>query len=280
MISAWEKPSEIWLCIIERMPEIGDSGLTDPFAHHPELRGKIADPAEADFFRTFDAAAFFADKPDLHWVLDLLHSDDERERIRRKALAAHEGGDLWVFAYGSLMWNPAMHFAEIRRATLPGYSRKFILFDIYGGRGTREAPGLMAALDHGERCEGLLFRVREEDIEAETEILWRREIVGPGYLPVFLTADVDGVPVRSLTFTADHSAEAIRTDLSFKDQVRLISQGSGFLGSSRDYLANIVNQFEALGIHDEECVMLLEAVDSHIAATGAARSKERPGPVQ
>ena len=92
----------------------------DPFAHHPELRDKIEDPAEATFYRNFSVETLFADKPELHWVLDLLHSDETREEIRRAALAQHPGGDLWVFGYGSLMWNPAFHFAEVRRATLPG----------------------------------------------------------------------------------------------------------------------------------------------------------------
>ena len=31
-----------------------------------------------------------------------------------------EQQDLWVFAYGSLMWNPGFHFGEVRRACLPG----------------------------------------------------------------------------------------------------------------------------------------------------------------
>jgi len=250
----------------------------DPFAHHPELRDKIEDPAEATFYRNFSVETLFADKPELHWVLDVLHSDETREAIRRSALADHPGGDLWVFGYGSLMWNPAFHFAEVRRATLPGHARRFILKDVYGGRGTRETPGLMAALDAGALCEGLAFRIAETDIEAETEILWRRECILPSYLPAFVTLELGGAPVRALTFVADHAAETIRPDLTFDDQVHLIATGTGFLGSSRDYLASIVEHFVALDIHDEDCVALLEAVDRFRA--GSAEAPHDGGPSQ
>lgn len=57
-----------------------------------------------------------------------------------------------MFAHGSLMWDPAIDFAEVRRAWLPGHARRFILCDIHGARGTRDAPGLMAALDRGDGC--------------------------------------------------------------------------------------------------------------------------------
>ena len=253
---------------------------TDPFVRHPELRDRIADPAEAVFFRTLSVETLFADKPDLHWVVELLHTDEVRETSRRRTLADHDGGDLWIFGYGSLMWNPAIHFAEVRRAALPGHARRFILKDIYGGRGTRDAPGLMAALDPGDGCEGLLFRIRAEDIEAETEILWRRECIGPGYLPAFVTAEAEGAPVRALTFLADHSADTIEAGLGFDEQVRLIARGTGFLGSSRDYLAGIVDHLRTLDIHDADCAALLDAVDREVAATRPAAPQPPKGPAR
>ncbi|PRY24527.1 cation transport protein ChaC [Aliiruegeria haliotis] len=237
----------------------------DAFAHHPELRDLVADP-ESSFFRTFQARRFFEDKPDLRWVLDHLHTDDAREATRRDALAGHDG-DLWIFAYGSLMWDPAIHFVEVRRARLTGYARRFILKDIYGARGTRENPGLMAALDRGDTCSGLVFRIAAEAVDHETEILWNREKIGPGYLPTFVTAETDRGPVQALTFVANHDAPAICPELDPAEQVRFIATGSGFMGSSRDYLANIIDHFNALGIQDPDCHALLEAVDTYIATT-------------
>lgn len=195
------------------------------------------------------------------------YSDEEREALRAGTLAGR-GGDLWVFAYGSLMWDPALRFAEVRRATLTNHARRLILLDSRGGRGTEEAPGLMAALDHGQACQGhachgLAFRIAAEHVDCETEILWRREIVGPAYVADFVPANLDNESVEVLAFLADHEVEQIRADLTHEQQVRYIATGQGFFGSSRDYLASIVGQFNALGIHDEDCVRLLQDVEDY-----------------
>lgn len=68
----------------------------------------------------------------------------------RRALLA--GRDLsqgvWLFAYGSLIWNPLIEIAERRRGTLRGYHRRFCVWSALG-RGSEETPGLLLALDHG-----------------------------------------------------------------------------------------------------------------------------------
>ncbi len=233
------------------------------FARHPELEGKITDP-HASFFRNFDISTVFAERPEFQWVLKELRSDVEREETRARMLAQCGDGDLWVFAYGSLMWDPAVHFAEVRRARIPGYERRFILKHTYGARGTPEAPGLMAALDDGECCDGLLFLIAARDIETETEILWRREMVGYAYEPRFVTATLDEGSVTALAFVANHASKLIRPDLSREEQIRFLAGGSGFLGSSREYLSNIVRQFAALGVVDEDCSALLREVEDYL----------------
>ncbi len=245
--------------------DIDDLRLLDPFAHHPELRGRIADPL-ASFFRTFSVQSLLKQHPHLEGHLDWTLTDEVREHTRARILAGHGSGDLWVFAYGSLMWDPALRFSEVRRATVPGYARRFILVDDKGGRGTRDAPGLMAALDRGTGCEGLAFLISAKDVDAETKILWRREMIGPGYLPTFVAAVIDGKPETALTFVADHAADGINPHLSRADQVSYIAQGTGFLGSSKGYLANIVRNLALLGIVDADCAALLEEVDFHLAA--------------
>lgn len=235
--------------------------VTDPFAHHPELRDKIVDASEAEFYRAFSVETVFGDRPDLKWVADQMYSDDVREAKRAEVLAEHEG-DLWVFAYGSLMWNPALYFAEVRRAHVPGYARQFTLMDIYGGRGTREVPGLQAALDAGGGCDGLAFRIEAARVEEETEVLFRREMIGPGYLAVFVEAQIGAERVPALTFVADHATDIIDADLGFDDQVRMIATGEGFLGTSYEYLANVVRNLRALGIRDTACEALLSAVEA------------------
>lgn len=235
---------------------------TDPFAHHPELRGRIADP-ETSFFRGFSIERVIEQFPEMEEHRDWAHTDEVREANRAAALKGHEG-DLWVFGYGSLMWDPALCFAEVRRACIRGFARRLILMDDKGGRGSEDAPGLMAALDFGDCCEGLAFRIAAADVDRETEILWRREIIGPGYIPQFVTAELDDREVRALTFVADHDVDMVMPDLPREVQVRYIATGCGFLGTSREYLANIVSHFEALGIHDAHCADLLAEVDAYV----------------
>lgn len=236
---------------------------TDPFVHHPELRQKIADPFQS-FFRTFTTASLAARMEELGLPTGWWHSDSEREASRAQTLAGRRDTDLWVFAYGSLMWDPAFRFAEVRRAHVPDYARRFILKDIHGARGTREAPGLMAALDRGAGCEGLLFRIDREHVEEETEVLWRREKVIPAYMATFVEAIVSDQRVSALTFVADHDAEIIDASLTREEQIRFLATGTGFLGSSLEYLANISNQFAALGIEDEDVSALLRETKSYI----------------
>ncbi len=236
----------------------------DAFAYHPELRGKITDPLTS-FFRTFSIEMLIQRFPQMEVHPNWAYPDEVREGLRARTVADHGTGDLWVFGYGSLMWDPAFRFAEVRRAQVPGYARRFILLDDKGVRGTKDAPGLMAALDRGAGCEGLAFRIAAAHVEAETEILWRREMVGPGYVPTFVTALIDGRPQTALTFVADHDAQMIRPDLSRAQQVRCIAQGAGFLGTSLGYLENIVSQFGLLGIVDAESAGLLQEVEAYLA---------------
>lgn len=245
--------------------DIDDMRLSDAFAHHPELRNKIADPLTS-YFRTFSVEFLLKQHPHLAEHRDWFRSDANREHSRAQVLAGRNGGDLWVFGYGSLMWDPALRFTSVRRAYVPGCARRFILLDDKGGRGTKEAPGLMAALVRGAGCEGLAFRIAADDVNEETEILWRREMVGHSYIPAFVPTLIDGEEKPALAFLADPSSEAVRPGLARTDQVRFIAQGAGFLGTSKAYLENIVSHFAHLGIVDEDCWALLREVEDHLAA--------------
>lgn len=245
----------------------------DPFAHHPELRDKITDPLNS-FFRDFDAFEAFKQWPELHWVMEKLHTESFREASRQEALKKHSDNDLWIFAYGSLMWDPAFVFSEVRRAKVSNYARRFILKEVWGGRGTQEVPGAMAALDKGDGCEGLIYRISSDKMDAETKNLWCREMIGPGYKPEFVNASFNDSSISALTFVADYEAESIHPNLSHSEQAQLIATGTGVLGSSLEYLENIVGQFATLGIVDDECSALLRDAQAHrktlVANSGGA----------
>jgi cation transport protein ChaC len=177
----------------------------EAFRHVPALAGKIIDP-ETSFFRLtqerlaeLDRFARAAGYP-ANWRL----TDEEREATRREALAGREG-DLWVFAYGSLMWDPAIAIAEIRTATLHGWHRRFCLKSQVG-RGSAERPALMAALDQGGVCHGLALRIPAEHVDRETEILWMREMVAAAYVPTFVPVATPQGHIEALTFVMNRSS--------------------------------------------------------------------------
>jgi cation transport protein ChaC len=239
------------------------NAAADPFSFHPDLRDKISDPLTSPS-RTLTTAKLAAISKERGLPLDWWYSDSEREADRIKVLAGLRNADLWVFGYGSLMWDPAFRFEEVRRAHVTGYARRFILKDIYGGRGTVDAPGLMVALDKGPGCDGLAFRISLENTDVETEALWRRERIGPAYTPVFVETILANSRVTALTFVADHEADLIDASLTRAKQIEYCATGTGFMGSSLDYLKNIHRQFVTLGIQDEEVAELLRETEAYL----------------
>lgn len=239
----------------------------DPFAHHPGLRGKIV-PPETSHWRSFTAQVV-VDALAAQGLPPLaLHDDATRAHLLSEALAGHEG-DLWIFAYGSLIWDPALVFAEVRRAYAPGHRRAFVMDDTYGGRGTVDVPGLMAGLDVASAgdggCHGLCYRIAADHVAAETEILCRRELLAPGYLARMIPVVIDGDEVRALTFLADHGQEGVLIDVPRAEQVRRLATGKGFLGSSHDYLRNIVDHLHDMDIPDPDLDALLAETEAEMA---------------
>lgn len=233
----------------------------DAFRHHPGLADKIRDPAQS-FFRDLDLAAIDEAWFQAGHTQNPRYSDEVREAMRHETLASRMGQDIWVFAYGSLMWDPAVYFSEVRRARLPGYRRSFCLVDRSGARGSAEAPGLMAALDHGPACDGLVFRLAAETADRESEVIWRREMMAPCYKAVFAPVETSEGTVEALCFVADPEAEMIDTGIAYEDQLRYLATGVGQLGTSREYLENVIAGCRELRIEDPDLEEMLADVDA------------------
>ena len=86
--------------------------------------------------------------------------------------------DIWVFGYGSLMWDPGFDFLERWPALLRGYHRAFCIYS-HHYRGTPARPGLVLGLDRGGSCRGMAYRVAAENRQAVLDwrelVLQRRE---------------------------------------------------------------------------------------------------------
>ncbi|MEM7547940.1 MAG: gamma-glutamylcyclotransferase [Pseudomonadota bacterium] len=198
-----------------------------------------------DRFEEFDAQAAAEGWPP-GWRLE----HDVREANRRSVLGDRLTDDLWVFAYGSLIWDPAVQVDEYRYGTLSGWSRKFCM-RLETGRGSREQPGLMAALDEGDGCNGVVFRIQGPLVDRESEFMWRREMFAGAYRPEFLKVETPQGPVEALTFLMDHSNERYMPDISEGEAARMIAAAEGRLGPNFDYLDSLVRHLDELGIADD-----------------------------
>jgi len=177
-------------------------------------------------------------------------SEDELAALRRQIL---QGVDLsqgvWLFAYGSLIWNPAFHFTERRIGTIYGYHRRFCLWTQLG-RGCPERPGLVLGLERGGSCRGVAYRVAPDAIEDELEVVWRREMVSGSYVPTWVRAHTEDGPVPAIAFVINRAHERYARYLPDERVAEVIATASGRLGPCADYLMNTIEHLAELGIHD------------------------------
>lgn len=222
----------------------------DPFCHLPHLRPMIAEPGGSRY-RSMDMSEMDQAMREAGYPDSWRRTEAEREATRVEALQGRTGRDLWVFAYGSLMWDPAFHFKEVRTARLTGYHRRFCLRTRLG-RGSFENPGLMAALDHGGACNGLTFRIDRDAIDDETRILWSREMMMLAYDPVVLDVATPQGTVEALAFVINRSSENYLEELPMQEAAGLIARAQGLFGSNLDYLDNLAEHLTQLNIEDAE----------------------------
>ncbi|KAB2868834.1 MAG: gamma-glutamylcyclotransferase [Ideonella sp.] len=224
----------------------------DAFEHLPALRGKLT-PAEQSRLRpTWELLAQWDERARTHGLPpDWRLPNELIESTRRALLAEHGAGrDLWVYGYGSLMWDPGVHFAEVRLARLQGFRRCFCLRSTLG-RGSREQPALMLALERGGgACTGLAFRLAASQVEAESAMLWRREMLRGGYTPALLPMSTPQGEITALAMTANAAHPDYVGELPLEDTAAMIAGAVGLFGSNRDYLEQLAGQLETLGLDD------------------------------
>lgn len=193
---------------------------------------------------------------------------EERDRDRKNALRfLPPGEDLWVFGYGSLVWNPAFRFVESQPARLYGFHRSFCLH-LTMGRGSREKPGLMLALDRGGSCSGAAFRIASRDVESETDILWMREMLTGAYRAHWGTFRISGEAVEGLTFVVNRNNSRYTGRLSMEETARRLMNGQGRLGTCRDYVINTVRSLAELKISDNYLLELCQLMEEKDGFSG------------
>jgi glutathione-specific gamma-glutamylcyclotransferase len=167
-------------------------------------------------------------------------------------LEQHLPEDLWVFAYGSLIWNPEFEFEEMRTATARGWHRSFCL-KLTRWRGTRQLPGLMLALDHGGSCKGLVFRLPAKDHYGQLLKLMRREVgaIPATNVPRWIKVGTESGPLLALAFVADTKGPAYAGKQAIEQVAQVLARAAGHWGSAAQYLYNTVSRLEDHGIRDK-----------------------------
>lgn len=160
---------------------------------------------------------------------------------------------LWVFGYGSLLWNPGFDVEEQSVGRLPGYARSFCMRSIHH-RGTDENPGLVLALDEmeGAACEGVALKAKSGTEEQTLAYLRERELVSSAYLEKELPVQLvngDTVTATAYVIDPDHVQYC---HLELEEQALIISRAVGGRGPNTEYLYNTAQHLRTLGIEDAD----------------------------
>ncbi|MGC3938230.1 gamma-glutamylcyclotransferase [Roseobacter sp. EG26] len=174
---------------------------------------------------------------------------------------------MWVFGYGSLLWNPGFEVAEQVVATLPGYARSFCMWSIHH-RGTEEHPGLVLALDEepAHACEGVALAVASGQEATTLSYLRERELISSAYLERELDIDLtDGRRVQALCYVINPDHVQYCGGMPLEQQAQIISTAKGGMGPNTEYLYNTAAHLTEIGLHDPDLEWLSQRV-RHLTA--------------
>lgn len=207
-----------------------------------------------------------------------IRSDQELDASLDGILAGHPpGDDVWVFGYGSLMWNPAFDFTERRQGTVRGWHRRFCLW-LSRGRGSPDCPGLMLALDRGGVCRGVAFRVAAGAARDELLLVWRREMLSGAYLARWVTVATDDGALRAITFVVNSAHARYAGKLTETAMAERIAVASGELGSCLDYFERTVRILRTLMVKDAALERVEAAITRHLGRAIRTRDEAADDP--
>jgi glutathione-specific gamma-glutamylcyclotransferase len=167
--------------------------------------------------------------------------------------------DLWIFAYGSLMWDPGFPYGDMAPAILHGHHRSFCVYST-GHRGTPERPGLVLGLDRGGTCKGVAYCVPAIDVPAALSYLWEREMKSRVYELRELEVQLPHRRVQALAFVVDRAHPDYAAGLGLAATARLIHDGVGTSGTARAYFDSAIEELDRLGAIDGQLSRLAVTV--------------------
>jgi cation transport protein ChaC len=187
-------------------------------------------------------------------------SEEELVASRRNYIADdYKGPDIWVFGYGSLIWNPLITYEEKQFGHVYGYHKRFCLWTRLG-RGSPEDPGLVLALDRGGSVRGVVFRIAAKHAAQEMDILWRREMVNNSYDPKWVNVHTDNGVKTALGFVIRQDSPGFAKRMPDETMAEIIAKATGFLGPCCHYLFETADALNKAGINDPKLKRLVTMV--------------------
>jgi cation transport protein ChaC len=184
----------------------------------------------------------------------------------RTALEPWEpGSPFWIFAYGSLMWNPKFTWDARHVATIRGYHRSFRLWSRIN-RGTPENPGLVLTLECGGSCRGLVYRIAPDLVQEQMQLIWKREMMYGSYRPKWLNCVVGDESIKALCFTVNRACSGYTGEIPVEVMVEAMASAAGRFGPAHDYLFKTTETLREHGIRDARVEHLTQLVKARIKA--------------
>jgi glutathione-specific gamma-glutamylcyclotransferase len=189
--------------------------------------------------------------------------DELLDPMPRHILALRDSTEpVWIFAYGSLIWDPEFSSIQAEAAFLHGYHRSFCLYS-YDYRGSPAQPGLILGLDRGGSCRGVVFCLPPDSLAASIDRVWLREMSGRRvYEMQLLSVKTAQATRKALTFTVLRDCPDYAGRLELDEAARMILGAEGRRGTCRDYFENTLRHLEQRSIVDRPLRRLAQRIEA------------------
>jgi glutathione-specific gamma-glutamylcyclotransferase len=196
---------------------------------------------------------------DIHVLSEAELQESLDATLSRNPNQCDGAGQVWIFAYGSLIWNPVIDFIDRQIGIIHGWHRRFCLWTPLG-RGTPENPGLVLGLDRGGSCRGVIYQIAPELVQTELMLIWRREMVVGSYIPRWVKVVTPERNLYAIAFLINRSRASYAGAIDQATTVRHLATAAGALGPASDYLHHTIAGLTQAGIHDRGLLILQKQV--------------------